>query len=76
MSYYIICNSGEACLSWHSDSDGLWEYQGGLFAMPTEKRQVVGRNGYGDYNNNGERFVDFCKIQFRDIGGTLFEHRA
>jgi exonuclease III len=37
--------------------------------------QVMGKNGKGDRNENGEMFVDFCMEQELAIGRTLFKHK-
>ena len=36
---------------------------------------VMGRNGIGTRNENGELFLDFCKMHGVVVGGTLFPHR-
>ena len=36
---------------------------------------VMGREGIGDMNDNGERFADFCDIQDMVIGGSVFPHK-
>ena len=37
--------------------------------------QVMGREGLGTRNDNGERLVDFCTRQDMVIGGTIFPHK-
>ena len=36
---------------------------------------VMGREGLGIMNDNGERFADFCDIQDLVIGGSVFPHK-
>ena len=36
---------------------------------------VMGREGLGDMNDNGERFADFCDLQDLVIGGSVFPHK-
>ena len=36
---------------------------------------VMGKEGLGEMNDNGERFADFCDIQDLVIGGSVFPHR-
>ena len=35
----------------------------------------IGKFGLGDRNNNGERFLDFCRENNMVIWGTLFQHK-
>ena len=37
--------------------------------------RVMGREGYGVQNDNGERLVEWCAFNNMIIGGTLFPHR-
>jgi len=37
--------------------------------------RVMGRQGCGLQNDNGERLVDWCSFNNMIIGGTLFLHR-
>ena len=36
---------------------------------------VMGKEGLGDMNDNGERFADFCDLQDLVIGGSVFPHK-
>ena len=36
---------------------------------------VMGKEGLGEMNDNGERFADFCDIQDLVIGGSVFPHK-
>ena len=36
---------------------------------------VMGREGVGERNDNGERFVDFCVSNQLVIGGSVFQHK-
>ena len=36
---------------------------------------IMGREGLGDMNDNGERFADFCDLQDLVIGGSVFPHK-
>ena len=37
--------------------------------------RVMGRQGLGRMNENGERLAEFCALNELVIGGKLFEHR-
>ena len=39
------------------------------------REKVMGRNGLGVMNENGELLTDFCAVNELTIGGTLFPHR-
>uniref|UniRef100_A0A0L8GNS1 Endonuclease/exonuclease/phosphatase domain-containing protein n=1 Tax=Octopus bimaculoides TaxID=37653 RepID=A0A0L8GNS1_OCTBM len=39
------------------------------------RERVMGRNGLGVMNENGELLDDFCAVNELAIGGTLFPHR-
>ena len=41
----------------------------------TGREQVMGKEGIGNINENGELFSDFCAHNDMVIGGTLFRHR-
>jgi len=41
----------------------------------TDGKQVMGRHGISDRNENGEMLIDFCALNDLVIGGTLFPHR-
>ena len=41
----------------------------------TGYEEVMGRQGLGNMNENGERFADFCAMNNLAIGGTIFPHR-
>ena len=43
--------------------------------MITPGRTVMGKYGYGNINDNGERLVDLCGTNNLVIGGTIFPHR-
>ena len=36
--------------------------------------EIVGQQGLGDMNDNGERFADLCATSNLVIGGSFFEH--
>ena len=36
---------------------------------------VMGNEGLGDMNDNGERFADFCDLNDLVIGGSVFQHK-
>ena len=36
---------------------------------------VMRRHGIGEINRNGEKLVDFCKINNLVVTGTIFPHR-
>ena len=38
--------------------------------------RIMGREGLGDANENGEELVDFCALNGLSIGGTLFPHKS
>lgn len=42
----------------------------------TSLENMIGRHGLGDRNNYSGRFVDFNKVRYFIIEGTLFEQRA
>ncbi|XP_047106116.1 craniofacial development protein 2-like [Schistocerca piceifrons] len=46
----------------------VWDNNEGL-------EQIMGVQGLGEMNDNGERFSDFCAIHDLVIGGTLFPYR-
>ena len=35
----------------------------------------MGKEGLGEMNNNGERFVDLCATHNLVIGGSVFKHK-
>ena len=35
----------------------------------------MGRHGYGEKNENGEKFANLCATNSLVIGGTLFSHK-
>ena len=37
--------------------------------------EVMGKQGLGVMNDNGERFADFCSLNDLVIGGTIFPHK-
>ena len=37
--------------------------------------EIMGKEGLGEMNNNGERFVDFCATHNHVIGGNAFKHK-
>ena len=37
--------------------------------------RIMGKEGLGDVNENGEELVDFCALNGLSIGGTLFPHK-
>jgi len=39
-------------------------------------KHVMGRNGLGNRNENGEIFIDLCANYEMIIGGSLFPHKA
>lgn len=39
------------------------------------REHIMGKNGIGMRNDNGERFVEFCTEEDLVIGGTLFKHK-
>ena len=41
----------------------------------TTLEHVLGNQGIGIRNDNGERFVDFCNTNHLVIGGTVFQHK-
>ena len=41
----------------------------------TTLEHVLGNQGIGIRNDNGERFVDFCNTNHLFIGGTVFQHK-
>lgn len=41
----------------------------------THREHIMGKEGVGTRNDNGERFVDFCTDEDLVIGGTLFKHQ-
>ena len=41
----------------------------------TDREQVIGREGCGIINDNGEKFVNFCLNNNCVIGGTIFQHK-
>lgn len=40
------------------------------------REQIMGKEGIGKINENGELFVDFCQQNDLVIGGTVFPHRT
>lgn len=43
---------------------------------PNEGREkIMGKNGCGEMNENGERLADICGLNDLVIGGTIFEHK-
>ena len=40
----------------------------------TGYREMMGRHGVGDMNENGQHLADFCASNRLVIGGTLFPH--
>ncbi|XP_052237775.1 craniofacial development protein 2-like [Dreissena polymorpha] len=41
----------------------------------TGKELIMGKQGVGDINENGELFTDFCELNDLVIGGTIFAHK-
>ena len=41
----------------------------------TNRDLIMGRQGTGEQNENGELFAEFCTFNDLVIGGTLFPHR-
>ena len=41
----------------------------------TGYENIMGRNGLGEMNENGERFANFCSFNNLVIGGTVFPHK-
>ena len=39
------------------------------------RERVLGRNGYGIINDNGDRLCSFCEENDLVVGGSVFEHR-
>ena len=39
------------------------------------REDVMGKEGLGDRNENGDLFIDFCAQNELVIGGTLFKHK-
>ena len=39
------------------------------------RENVMGREGLGDRNENGDLFITFCAQNELVIGGTLFKHK-
>ena len=37
--------------------------------------RIMGKEGFGDMNENGEELVGFCALNGLSIGGTLFPHK-
>lgn len=41
----------------------------------TRYDDIIGRNGLGERNENGERFANLCVFNKLVIGGTIFPHK-
>lgn len=39
------------------------------------REKIMGKNGCGEMNENGERLADICGLNDLVIGGTIFEHK-
>jgi hypothetical protein len=39
------------------------------------RENIMGREGIGEINTNGERLYDFCQDNNLIIGGTVFQHK-
>ena len=37
--------------------------------------EIMGQQGLGEMNDNGERFANLCAISSLVIGGSLFQHK-
>ena len=42
----------------------------------TDRELIMGKNGVGNINENGELFADFCAFNDLIIGGTVFSHKT
>ena len=41
-----------------------------------DMEEIMGKHGFGNINNNGKRFCDFCSMNGLVITGTSFPHRT
>ena len=41
----------------------------------TDRERAMGRKGCGIINDNGEKFVNFCRNNNYVMGGTIFQHK-
>ena len=44
-------------------------------SVNTDRERVLGKEGFGTINNNGERLLEICQENNLVIGGSLFQHK-
>ena len=44
-------------------------------SVNTDRERVLGKEGFGTINNNGERLLQICQENNLAIGGGLFQHK-
>ena len=44
-------------------------------SVNTDRERVLGKEGFGMINNNGERLLEICQENNLFIGGSLFQHK-